>query len=176
VRLETPRWTADDFEIHVTASYSAAPDARALADTLLSEESLRGLTADLMNQVLAAVWSELPKTAGAVTAEEVVEQEIEGSVEVHAEPVPEETIPAVTPRQPAPSLAPAAIPFAAKQVATRVGEVLRMRPLRPQPWKPRQNPLSGINATPPFSNSLAKNPLEERSEARRGLRLLLAPR
>jgi hypothetical protein len=41
-----PSWTADDFEIHVTASYSAGADARALADTLLSEESLRDLAAN----------------------------------------------------------------------------------------------------------------------------------
>ena len=36
-------WTADDFEIPVTASYHASPDARALADTLLAEPSFREL-------------------------------------------------------------------------------------------------------------------------------------
>ncbi len=55
-----PRWLPGDFEIHVTASYLAAPDAKALADTLLSEESLREMTAALMNQVLGAVWPKLP--------------------------------------------------------------------------------------------------------------------
>jgi hypothetical protein len=54
-----PRWTPADFEIHVTASYSAGPDARALADTLLSEDSLRDLTAALMNQLLDALWPSL---------------------------------------------------------------------------------------------------------------------
>lgn len=52
-----PRWTAADFEIHVTASYQAGPDARALADTLLSEESLRELVAAIMNSALEKVWS-----------------------------------------------------------------------------------------------------------------------
>lgn len=52
-----PRWDAADFEIHVTASYQAAPDARALADTLLSEESLRELAAAIMNIVTEKIWS-----------------------------------------------------------------------------------------------------------------------
>lgn len=52
-----PRWLPADFEIHVTASYSAGPDARALADTLLSENSLRDLTAALMNHLRDALWS-----------------------------------------------------------------------------------------------------------------------
>jgi hypothetical protein len=63
-----PKWEAGDFEIHVTASYRAGADARALADTLLSEESLRGLTADLMNRVLEMVWKELPAGARAAAA------------------------------------------------------------------------------------------------------------
>ena len=58
-----PRWLAGDFEIHVTASYSASPDARALADTLLSEDSLRDLTAALMNQLLDALWPSLTPVA-----------------------------------------------------------------------------------------------------------------
>lgn len=53
---DRPAWTANDFEIHVAASYSAGPDAKALADTLLSEESMRGLVADLMNRALAESW------------------------------------------------------------------------------------------------------------------------
>lgn len=43
-------WVADDFEIPVTASYHASPDARALADTLLAEPSFRELCAALLNQ------------------------------------------------------------------------------------------------------------------------------
>jgi hypothetical protein len=52
-----PRWSADDFEIHVTASYQAGADARALADTLLSEESLREMVAAMMNAALDKVWA-----------------------------------------------------------------------------------------------------------------------
>ena len=58
-----PRWLAGDFEIHVTASYTAGPDAKALADTLLSEDSLRDLTAELMNQLLDALWPSLALVA-----------------------------------------------------------------------------------------------------------------
>lgn len=47
-------WIADDFEIPVTASYHASPDARALADTLLAEPSFRELCAALLNQVRTA--------------------------------------------------------------------------------------------------------------------------
>ena len=54
-----PRWLPGDFEIHVTASYSAGADARALADTLLSEDSLRDMTAALMNQLLDVLWPSL---------------------------------------------------------------------------------------------------------------------
>lgn len=50
-----PRWDAADFEIHVTASYLAGADARALADTLLSEPSFRELTATMMNVALTRV-------------------------------------------------------------------------------------------------------------------------
>jgi hypothetical protein len=63
-----PRWEAGDFEIHVTASYSAGPDARALADTLLSEESLREMSAVLMNQVLDVVWPKIETPAAEVVA------------------------------------------------------------------------------------------------------------
>lgn len=47
-------WVADDFEIPVTASYHASPDARALADTLLAEPSFRELCAVLLNQLRTA--------------------------------------------------------------------------------------------------------------------------
>ncbi len=48
------QWEAGDFEIPVAASYSAGPDAKALADTLLSEAELRELAAALLNQLAAA--------------------------------------------------------------------------------------------------------------------------
>lgn len=57
-----PKWIAADLEIHVAASYMAGPDARALADTLLSEESLRAMTAAVLNTVLDKVWAELSKS------------------------------------------------------------------------------------------------------------------
>lgn len=53
---ERPEWQAADFEIHVTASYLAGPDARALADTLLSEESLREMAAAILNAALIRLW------------------------------------------------------------------------------------------------------------------------
>ena len=66
-----PRWTPGDFEIHVTASFSAGPDARALADTLLSEESLRDMTAALMNQLLDALWPAIAPVPVAIFASEM---------------------------------------------------------------------------------------------------------
>jgi len=78
-----PRWQPGDFEIHVTASYSAGPDARALADTLLSEESLRDMSASLMNQILDAVWLKLGLPAAEIAP-------VEGEVAaVEVTPVPE---------------------------------------------------------------------------------------
>lgn len=56
---EPPQWDAADFEIPVTASYLAGPDARALSDTLLSEESLREMSAAILNTVLVTAWKEL---------------------------------------------------------------------------------------------------------------------
>lgn len=55
----TPRWEPGDFEIQAAASYLAGPDAQALADTLRSEDSLRDLTAALMNQILEILWPAL---------------------------------------------------------------------------------------------------------------------
>ena len=51
-----PIWQASDFEIHVAASYLAGADARALADTLLSEEALREMVASIMNSAMDVVW------------------------------------------------------------------------------------------------------------------------
>lgn len=81
-----PRWLPGDFEIHVTASYSAGPDARALADTLLSEDSLRDMTATLMNQLLDVLWPSLALIP--IPAETEAEAEIPAS-EIAA-PVPAE--------------------------------------------------------------------------------------
>lgn len=53
---ECPQWRAVDFEIHVTASYLAGSDARALADTLLSEESLREMAAAILNAAIVKLW------------------------------------------------------------------------------------------------------------------------
>lgn len=88
-----PCWQAADFEFHVTASYSAGPDARALADTLLSEESLREMSAGLMNQILEAVWPGFATPAVAVSADPV-----EARLEIPVEEVPEPIEPAVVPR------------------------------------------------------------------------------
>jgi hypothetical protein len=71
-----PRWTADDFEIHVTASYLAGPDARALADTLLSEPPLREMAAALMNQLLDVAGRALPQPEAAVPAPAAVAAEV----------------------------------------------------------------------------------------------------
>ena len=106
-----PRWTPGDFEIHVTASYSAGADARALADTLLSEDSLRDMTAALMNQLLDALWPSLaPAPAAPVPAIEippveipaaeiptpVAAPEIPAPIEVSAaEEIPEPLLPAI---------------------------------------------------------------------------------
>ncbi len=73
-----PRWMAGDFEIHVTASYTAGPDAKALADTLLSEDSLRDLTVALMNQLLDALWPSIGPVPAAPS-----------EAETAAEPVPQ---------------------------------------------------------------------------------------
>lgn len=61
-----PIWAAGDFEIPVAASYSAGPDAKALADALLSEADLRDLAAALLNQL--AVARQKPATAPPVRA------------------------------------------------------------------------------------------------------------
>jgi hypothetical protein len=74
-----PRWLPHDFEIPVASSYLAGPDAKALADALLSEPSLRDLAAALMNRVLENVWTRLPVAApssaepGATEVPELVE-------------------------------------------------------------------------------------------------------
>jgi hypothetical protein len=67
-----PLWQAPDFEIHVTASYLAGADARALADTLLSEEVLREMAAAIMNAAMDVVWEPVaiaPPVAAPVSPE-----------------------------------------------------------------------------------------------------------
>jgi hypothetical protein len=165
LRGEAPRpdWSPGDFEIHVTASYSAEPDARALADTLLSEESLRDLTAALVNQLLEPVWAQLP-----------------AAPEAPAEVLPEPQL--VSPAAREPLAAPVEVPSPAEreapaaplpEVATtsaapawRFGTIARYRPFRPQPWQTRHNPLAGTHGPPGFADPLARNPLEQRSEPR----------
>ena len=101
-----PRWLPGDFEIHVTASYSAGPDARALADTLLSEESLRDMTAALMNQLLDVLWPSLAPAPSAIPAEPQAAAEIpadEISVPVATE-IPEPIIPSVPEMEPVSAL------------------------------------------------------------------------
>ncbi len=66
-----PRWNAADFEIHVTASYQAGVDARALADTLLSEESLREMVAAIMNTATQKVWSRTDEPVSALVSETI---------------------------------------------------------------------------------------------------------
>ena len=61
-----PQWHAADFEIRVTASYLAGADARALSDTLLSEESLREMAAGILNTVLVTVWKELSASSAPI--------------------------------------------------------------------------------------------------------------
>ena len=90
-----PRWTPGDFEIHVTASFNAGPDARALADTLLSEESLRDMTAALMNQILDALWPVIAPVPVAISASEIpasVAAEISGPI-IPPEPEPVPALP-----------------------------------------------------------------------------------
>ena len=94
-----PRWTPADFEIHVTASYSAGADARALADTLLSEDSLRDMTSSLMNQLLDALWPTITPAPAAVAVPEP-------AIEIPPMEIPAAEIP--SPDIPAPIEAPAA--------------------------------------------------------------------
>jgi hypothetical protein len=147
-----PQWLADDFEIRVTASYSAGPDARALADTLLSEESLRELAAALMNQVLDRVW-----------AQQQVPARTPVPVEEKAAPEPAVTSAEIVAVTPEPQLIRATEITPSQSRAVAIA-----RPIRPEAWKTRRNPVAGARgpARPFFINSLARNPLEQRAEAR----------
>ncbi len=166
-----PGFAASDFEIHVTASYSAGADARALADTLLSEESLRDLAANLVNTLLGPAWSQLP------VEEEVTPEEVEAPSEL-APAAEEEVVPAATGAavsesgdvaEPAHDMgefvdeAPAAAPPRHPVRPPKVGFVVHAPPFRPQPWRTQHNPLVGTQAMSGFPNSLARNPLGHRS-------------
>jgi hypothetical protein len=126
-----PRWEADDFEIHVTASYAAGPDAKALADTLLSEDSLREMVAALMNQALDAFRAALPAPAiEIVTATaEIPTAPVVGPA-VEAAPVPE---PPVAPAAPRPAFVLPPLP------AAMLAHRLRRKAVR----SGRENPISG---------------------------------
>ena len=177
-----PSFSANDFEIHVTASYSAGADARALADTLLSEESLRDLAANLVNTLVDAAWAQLPME------EKAAPEEVEAPAEVVPEPAEEvspEELPAavaepVAEELPETEVAPsgfeevAAAP-AEMPAAAQVGVVLRAAPFRPQPWRTQHNPLAGNHAPPKFTDPLARNPLEHRSEPRHVFRAFKMP-
>ena len=105
---EAPSWVAGDFEIHVTASYSAGPDAKALADTLLSEDSLREMSAALMNQVLGVVWPRLPMPEAKVAAPAEIEPAVEAA---------EAEVPATIEPETAPEIAPMVAPEMAEPIA-----------------------------------------------------------
>jgi len=153
-----PHWTAEDFAIHVTASYSASPDARALADTLLSEESLRDLAASLMNKVLGSIWPELPLPSAAraplVASDEAQETDevvsLARVVDVGSsrEPLLEE------------AKKPAEMVRAFSFVAPINSRLLA----RPQPWNSRRNPLAGARTPIPLTllPSFPENPLDPR--------------
>lgn len=147
-----PLWQPADFEIHVAASYSAGPDAKALADTLLSEESLRDLSAALMNHVLDSVWPklELPAAEDAISGAEAPMEAIE-------HPLPEiapaeETAVDISP-VPEPVVAVAKAEFAASAVTRTAAWPPPPSTTVPRPcprWgnfrAGRENPISGAKA------------------------------
>lgn len=173
-----PSFSADDFEIHVTASYSAGADARALADTLLSEESLRDLAANLTNTLLESAWGQLPAEVPAAESDQP------SLVDEKAAPAAKPQVPALVPELEAAPLAresdgalevPAAAPPPRLVRPPRVGFVVRAHPFRPQPWRARHNPIAGNHATPGFPNPIARNPLEKHSEPRHDFRAIKLP-
>ena len=161
---ERPEWSASDFEIHVTASYAAGADAKALADTLLSEEPLRELTAGLMNRLTGPAWDELPKAV--VVHEPVAMVEVEAAVPVAAEAAVES----------GPELAT----MGAEDVEVGAGAAKEALPprvrevaLRPQPWDSRRNPIRGqCWRGTGLASWTGTNPLERRGERGRIWQLL----
>lgn len=143
-----PQWVAADFEIHVTASYLAGPDAKALADTLLSEESLREMTAELMNQILHVVWGRLPVAAPATpepvaaVAAPTTEPAARATEEPELEPAAEAFVPAE-------ELVPSAVEIehehGVSPWVTLLGDSAPPLPMMVRPAKP--NPLRGTQHT-----------------------------
>ena len=133
-----PRWTPGDFEIHVTASYSAGADARALADTLLSEESLRDMTATLMNQLLDTLWLSLAPAASA-SAEPQTKIE-SGADDVSAAEIATPAEVPIAAEIPAPEI-PAPLEAV---VAAEISE-----PILPAEEMPDQPPEAAITIEPP---------------------------
>lgn len=144
-----PQWVAADFEIHVTASYLAGPDAKALADTLLSEESLRAMTAELMNQILHVVWGRLPAAPAAPARPEPVAAVATRAIEQVAPAAEEpELEPAVEAFVPAEELVPSAVEIQHEHGVSPWGALLSSAPPLPllvRPAKP--NPLRGTQHT-----------------------------
>ena len=157
---ERPDWNASDFEIHVTASYAAGADAKALADTLLSEEPLRELTAVLMNRLTGPAWDELPKAVVVPPEPEPMAVTIAEPEEVRAEVAAES--------------APEFVGVGAEEAKTEVGAEeakgtakprAREVVLRPQPWDSRRNPIRGhFWLGRGLANWTGTNPLERRGE------------
>ena len=162
-----PRWVANDFEIPVASSYLAGPDAKALADTLLSEPSLRDLTAELMNRVLDTVWPRLPVAAPVVPEPVVVKVPVPVAVEPSptakvpepeiveaepaepevAEPAPQEIAePAVTEIEPAAAVA---------QIVVSSSPEIRVTGQRRNPIRGTRHTFGGLAKQGPLS----RNPL-----------------
>ncbi len=131
-----PSWQPADFEVHVTASYLAGPDAKALADTLLSEESLREMTSTLMNQVLGIVWQKLPaaKVAPTATTPTVPVPAIARHVEIQPKPITAQDPSAVVPASMEPDIA--------KSPAGNITTVVRGVRIKPHPIPAMQRLLT----------------------------------
>ena len=157
-----PRWTPGDFEIHVTASFSAGADARALADTLLSEESLRDMTAALMNQLLDELWPSLAPTPSVLPMEQQVAVEI---------PASEITAPAAE-EIPGPIISPEPVPAQPVEIAEEILSpadkpevVFEIQPVRQQPSRALIRALCRTRAASLVQRGLIANSARDASAA-----------
>ena len=142
-----PRWTPADFEIHVTASYSAGADARALADTLLSEDSLRDMTSLLMNQLLDALWPTIAPAPAAVAVPEP-------AIEIPPMKIPAAEIP--SPDIPSPIEAPAAAEIPESiEPAREIPEPIVSTETKPE-LQPASEPVSASEPEPGSTSSPAE--------------------
>ena len=142
-----PRWMRGDFEIHVTASYSAGADARALADTLLSEDSLRDMTSALMNQLLDALWPTIAPAPAAVAVPEP-------AIEIPPMEIPAAEIP--SPDIPAPIEAPAAAEIPEPiEPAREIPEPIVSTETKPE-LQPASEPVSASELEPGSTSSPAE--------------------